>query len=92
MIEVKDVVKTFDGFRALDGVTMTVPRGAVYGLVGPNGAGKSTLIRHLTGIYRPDSGVIDIDGQPVYKTRPSRRASLTSRTTCSISRRRRSRT
>lgn len=58
MIEVKDVVKTFDGFRALDGVTMTVPRGAVYGLVGPNGAGKSTLIRHLTGIYRPDSGAI----------------------------------
>ena len=40
MIEVKDVVKTFDGFRALDGVTMTVPRGAVYGLVGPNGAAK----------------------------------------------------
>ena len=67
MIAVKDVVKTFDGFRALDGVTMTVPRGAVYGLVGPNGAGKSTLIRHLTGIYRPDSGVIDIDGQPVYE-------------------------
>ena len=67
MIEVKDVVKTFDGFRALDGVTMTVPRGAVYGLVGPNGAGKSTLIRHLTGIYRPDSGAIDIDGQPVYE-------------------------
>ena len=67
MIEVKDVVKTFDGFRALDGVTMTVPRGAVYGLVGPNGAGKSTLIRHLTGIYRPDSGTIDIDGQPVYE-------------------------
>ena len=62
MIEVKDVVKTFDGFRALDGVTMTVPHGAVYGLVGPNGAGKSTLIRHLTGIYRPDSGAIDIDG------------------------------
>ena len=67
MIEVKDVVKTFDDFRALDGVTMTVPRGAVYGLVGPNGAGKSTLIRHLTGIYRPDSGAIDIDGQPVYE-------------------------
>ena len=49
MIEVKDVVKTFDGFRALDGVTMTVPRGAVYGLVGPNGAGKSTLIRAILG-------------------------------------------
>ena len=91
MIEVKDVVKTFDGFRALDGVTMTVPRGAVYGLVGPNGAGKSTLIRHLTGIYRPDSGAIDI-ASPCTKTRPSRRASPISRTTCSISRRRRSRT
>ena len=49
MIEIRDVVKTFDGFRALDGVTMTVPRGAVYGLVGPNGAGKSTLIRAILG-------------------------------------------
>ena len=56
MIEVKNVVKTFDGFRALDDLTMTVPHGAVYGLVGPNGAGKSTIIRHLAGIYRQDSG------------------------------------
>ena len=67
MIEVKDVVKTFDGFRALDGVTMTVPRGAVYGLVWPNGAGKSTLIRHLTGVYRPDSGELLLGGEPVYE-------------------------
>ena len=44
MLEAKNVVKTFDGFRALDGLTMTVPKGAVYGLVGPNGAGKSTII------------------------------------------------
>ena len=50
MLEAKNVVKTFDGFRALDGLTMTVAKGAVYGLVGPNGAGKSTIIRHLTGI------------------------------------------
>ena len=57
MIEIRDVVKTFDGFRALDGVTMTVPRGAVYGLVGPNGAGKSTLIRHLTSIFPKDRSV-----------------------------------
>ena len=56
MLEAKNVVKTFDGFRALDGATLTAPAGAVYGLVGPNGAGKSTLIRHLTGVYRPDSG------------------------------------
>ena len=67
MIQVKDVVKTFDGFRALDGLTMTVPTGAVYGLVGPNGAGKSTIIRHLTGIYRQDSGEITLDGAPIYE-------------------------
>ena len=67
MIEVKNVVKTFDGFRALDDLTMTVPHGAVYGLVGPNGAGKSTIIRHLAGIYRHDSGDVLVDGQPVYE-------------------------
>ena len=66
MLEAKHVVKTFDGFRALDGLTMTVPTGAVYGLVGPNGAGKSTIIRHLAGIYRQDSGEV-LDGQPVYE-------------------------
>ena len=67
MIEVKNVVKTFDGFRALDDLTMTVSHGAVYGLVGPNGAGKSTIIRHLAGIYRQDSGDVLVDGQPVYE-------------------------
>ena len=67
MLEAKNVVKTFDGFRALDGTTMTVPQGAVYGLVGPNGAGKSTIIRHLTGVYRPDSGQLLLDGQPVWE-------------------------
>ena len=67
MLEAKHVVKTFDGFRALDGLTMTVPTGAVYGLVGPNGAGKSTIIRHLAGIYRQDSGEGLLDGQPVYE-------------------------
>ena len=67
MIEIKNVVKTFDGFRALDGLTMTVPHGAVYGLVGPNGAGKSTIIRHLTGIFRQDSGTVRLGGQPVYE-------------------------
>ena len=56
MIEVKNLVKQFDGFRALDSVDMHVKKGAIYGLVGPNGAGKSTLIRHLTGVYRQDAG------------------------------------
>jgi ABC-2 type transport system ATP-binding protein len=67
MIQVRDLVKSFEGFRALDGLNITVPKGAVYGLVGPNGAGKSTVIRHLAGIYRQDSGEILIDGQPVYE-------------------------
>ena len=61
------MVKTFDGFRALDSLNMTVPKGAVYGLVGPNGAGKSTIIRHLAGIYRQDSGEVLLDDQPVYE-------------------------
>ena len=67
MIQVKELIKTFDGFRALDGLNIHVPKGAVYGLVGPNGAGKSTVIRHLAGIYRQDSGQVLIDGQPVYE-------------------------
>ena len=67
MLEAKNVVKTFDGFRALDSLNMTVPKGAVYGLVGPNGAGKSTIIRHLAGIYRQDSGEVLLDDQPVYE-------------------------
>ena len=67
MIKVEKAVKTFDGFRALDELSMHVPKGSIYGLVGPNGAGKSTILRHITGVYRPDSGSICIDGQPVYE-------------------------
>ena len=67
MIQVNHVSKTFDGFFALSDLNIHVPKGTVYGLVGPNGAGKSTIIRHLTGVYRPDSGEILIDGQPVYE-------------------------
>ena len=67
MIKVENVVKTFDGFRALDGLSLNVPKGGIYGLVGPNGSGKSTVIRHITGIYRQDSGTVTVDGQPVYE-------------------------
>ena len=67
MIEAKAVTKSFDGFLALNDLDMTVPRGSIYGLVGPNGAGKSTILRHLCGVYRPDSGVITVEGQPVYE-------------------------
>ena len=67
MLEMQQVTKTFGTYKALDALTMQVPRGTVYGLVGPNGAGKSTAIRHLTGVYRPDSGTVTMDGAPVYE-------------------------
>lgn len=67
MLELQNITKTFDGFKALDDLSMTIPKGAVYGLVGPNGAGKSTAIRLLTGVYRPDSGQITMEGVPVYE-------------------------
>ena len=67
MLEMKNVTKTFGSFKALDDLTMSVPKGAVYGLVGPNGAGKTTAIRHITGVYRPDSGTVTLEGQPVYE-------------------------
>ena len=67
MLEMKNVTKTFGDFKALDDLTLTVPKGAVYGLVGPNGAGKSTAIRHLTGVYRADKGKILMEGKPIYE-------------------------
>ena len=77
MIEARNVVKAFDGFRALDGLTMTVPRGSIYGLVGPNGAGKSALLRHVTGIYRQDSGSVLLEGNPIYEN-PAAKARIAS--------------
>ena len=67
MVEVKNLTKTFGSFTALKELNMTIPRGAVYGLVGPNGAGKSTLIRHIAGIYRQDKGEVSIDGEAVWE-------------------------
>ena len=67
MLEMKNVTKTFGTFKALRDLSMTVPQGAVYGLVGPNGAGKSTAIRLLTGVYTPDCGEIALDGEKVYE-------------------------
>ncbi len=67
MLELKNITKSFGDFKALSDLTMTVPRGAVYGLVGPNGAGKSTAIRHMLGVYRPDCGTVTLDGQHIYE-------------------------
>jgi len=67
MLQVKNVTKSFGSFKALENLTMTVPKGTVYGLVGPNGAGKSTAIRLLTGVYTPDCGELTMDGQAIYE-------------------------
>ena len=67
MLELKNVTKSFGDFKALDNLSMTVPKGAVYGLVGPNGAGKSTAIRCLLGVYRPDQGEITLNGETIYE-------------------------
>ena len=70
MIDIQQVSKIYGTSRALDGLSLHVPRGAVYGLVGPNGAGKSTLLRCLSGVSEPDSGTVLIDGQPVWENAP----------------------
>ena len=65
-IGAENVTKRFDGFKALDGFTLSVPKGAVYGLVGPNGAGKTTFIKALAGITRIDEGKITVNGEDIY--------------------------
>lgn len=87
-IEFRDVVKSYGGHRALDGLTLTAPSGAVYGLVGPNGAGKTTAMKHLAGVLRQDSGEVLADARRCTRTRPSRRAYSASRTRYSTFRRR----
>ncbi len=67
MLELQNVTKCFGTVKALDGLTLTVPKGAVYGLVGPNGAGKTTAIRVMLGVYYPESGDVTMEGQPVFE-------------------------
>jgi len=67
MVEVKNVVKKFDNFTALDSLSLDIEKGAIYGLVGPNGAGKTTLMKAIAGIYRLNSGDILIDGKKAYE-------------------------
>ena len=67
MIEVTNVSKSFDDIKAVDQVSVQVQEGNVFGFVGTNGAGKSTLLRMLSGIIKPDSGQIRIDGMEIYE-------------------------
>ncbi|ASA21631.1 ABC transporter ATP-binding protein [Paenibacillus donghaensis] len=68
MIEIRRVSKSFQGEKAVDGLSLTVHKGAIYGLLGSNGAGKTTLLKTLAGIYRPEEGTVKIGGQPVFES------------------------
>ena len=63
LLEVNSVSKSFRGFKALNNVSITVPKGSIFGLLGPNGAGKTTLIRVINQITMPDSGLVNLDGE-----------------------------
>ena len=65
MIKIENVTKCFDGYAALDHFSLTVPKGAIYGLMGLNGAGKTTIIKHLSGLLIQDEGTITIDNQEI---------------------------
>ncbi|WP_412984196.1 ABC transporter ATP-binding protein [Pontimicrobium sp. IMCC45349] len=65
LLEVNSVSKNFGDFKALNNVSITVPKGSIFGLLGPNGAGKTTLIRIINQITMPDTGTVMLDGEPL---------------------------
>ena len=65
LLEINNVVKNYGDFRALNNVSIHIPKGSVYGLLGPNGAGKTSLIRIINQITMPDKGTIFLDGEPL---------------------------
>ena len=67
MIKVEGVNKHFDDFKVLDNFYLEAKKGTIYGLVGPNGAGKTTIINHITGVLKPETGSITIDGENVWE-------------------------
>ena len=64
MLEIRNVIKRYDGVTAVDDLSLTIAPGGVYGLLGPNGAGKTTTIRMIMGIIQPDEGEISVFGEP----------------------------
>lgn len=76
LVSIRDVSKSFAGVRALSNVGFDLLPGEVHALMGENGAGKSTLMKILSGVHRPDSGAIEIDGRPVQIDSPAKAQSL----------------
>ena len=71
ILEVRGLVKRFGGIVALNEIDLVVPRGSIIGLIGPNGAGKTTFFNVVTGLVRPDGGVITFEGRPLAGLRPN---------------------
>lgn len=65
LLEVKNLGISFGGLRAVDGFHISIEKGQLYGLIGPNGAGKTTAFNLLTGVYKPDEGIVTLDGQNI---------------------------
>ena len=63
ILTAENVVKSFGKFRALDGASLRIPKGCIFGIIGPNGAGKSTLLRIVTSLAHPDSGRVTVNGR-----------------------------
>ena len=72
LLEVRKVVKSFGGLRALQDVSLSVAKGEIRAVIGPNGAGKSTLFNVMTGLIRPDAGSIVFEGEPITGLPPYR--------------------
>ena len=73
MITAENVTKRFGNNNALDGLSINVEKGSVYGLVGPNGAGKTTFIKVLMGVWRADGGSVMLDGEKIYENENAKR-------------------
>ena len=71
LLEAKNIIKSFQGVRALEDAELTLRRGEIIALMGENGAGKSTLIKVLTGVFPPDGGVINFEGKPIHPRSPT---------------------
>ena len=76
LLTTRDVSISFGGVRALRGVSMQIPAGAIVAVIGPNGAGKTTLFNCITGVYRPDAGDVTFAGQPLIGKKPHEVAAL----------------
>ena len=65
LLEVNHLNISFGGLHAVDDFHVSIEKGQLYGLIGPNGAGKTTIFNLLTGVYKPDEGIINLDGQDI---------------------------